>query len=311
MSKILFISGSIGLGHIGRDLAITEALKRINPNVDIFWLAEDPAGMVVKQAGENLLAESKLLGKGNQQLEKIANEYQVNLVKWTMGMRKNWAENAKLVKEIVEKYEFDLVVGDETYELLIAILGDKNYKSYQFAMIYDFIGIDTVTSNPIDHISAYMVNRLWAQALQLGKDVADLSLFIGQIDDIPNRKFGFMLPNRRDLAAQTVHFVGYITSFNPKDYEDKEKIRRNLGYDDRLLVICSIGGTSAGKELLDLCSQAYLIARESIAGLHMVLVCGPNLQTDLVKAPEGVEVRGYVPNLFMHLAAADLAIVTG
>jgi UDP:flavonoid glycosyltransferase YjiC (YdhE family) len=43
----------------------------------------------------------------------------------------------------------------------------------------------------------------------------------------------------------------------------------------------------------------------------MVLVCGPHLSPDTIQAPEGVTVKGYVPELFKHLAAADLAIVTG
>jgi len=43
----------------------------------------------------------------------------------------------------------------------------------------------------------------------------------------------------------------------------------------------------------------------------MVLVCGPRLAPATVHAPAGVEVRGYLPRLFEHLAACDLAIVQG
>ncbi len=41
----------------------------------------------------------------------------------------------------------------------------------------------------------------------------------------------------------------------------------------------------------------------------MVLVCGPRLSPDSLDVPEGVEVRGYVPALYEHFAASDLAIV--
>jgi predicted glycosyltransferase len=309
--RILFISGSLGLGHIGRDLEIAKALRTIDPSIEIAWLAEDPAGMVVTQAGERLLPESKLLGKGNAQLEDKAKGYQANLVKWTMQMRKDWASNAAVTADVLEKQHFDLVVGDETYELLIAIVGNSDFKKFPFVMIYDFLGIDSVSGSPIDSVSAYMVNRLWVKALKAGKSVADLSLFIGEVEDVPNKKFGLMLPNRRELAAKTLDFVGYVVPFDPSEYADKAKVRNLLGYDEEPLVICSIGGTSAGRELLVLCSKAYPILKRELPGLRMVLVCGPRLSPASIKVSEGVEVKGYVPELYKHLAAADLCVVTG
>jgi len=43
----------------------------------------------------------------------------------------------------------------------------------------------------------------------------------------------------------------------------------------------------------------------------MVLVCGPRLAPESVKAPKGVEVLGYLPNLYRHMGASDLCIVSG
>ena len=120
-----------------------------------------------------------------------------------------------------------------------------------------------------------------------------------------------MLPNRRKLAIKSLDFLGYILSFNPEDYRDKDTIRKTLGYGNEPLIVCSIGGTAVGKELLDLCAQAYPLIKEKLPGLQMVLVCGPMLKPELVQAPKGVYVRGYVPELYKHLATADLCIVTG
>jgi UDP-N-acetylglucosamine:LPS N-acetylglucosamine transferase len=41
----------------------------------------------------------------------------------------------------------------------------------------------------------------------------------------------------------------------------------------------------------------------------MVLVCGPRIDPTTVEAPSGVEVRGYVPRLYEHLAVCDVAVV--
>lgn len=41
--RILYISGSIGLGHANRDLAIARELRNQNPSAEIMWLAGEPA----------------------------------------------------------------------------------------------------------------------------------------------------------------------------------------------------------------------------------------------------------------------------
>jgi len=105
--------------------------------------------------------------------------------------------------------------------------------------------------------------------------------------------------------------VGYIFPFTPKENPDKRKIRAKLNYGEGPLVICSIGGTSIGKELLMLCGQAYPIIRKEFPDLRMLIVCGPRHVADSLKVPEGVEIRGYVPALYEHFAASDLAIVQG
>jgi UDP:flavonoid glycosyltransferase YjiC (YdhE family) len=43
----------------------------------------------------------------------------------------------------------------------------------------------------------------------------------------------------------------------------------------------------------------------------MVIVCGPRIDPASVRAPAGVDVRGYVPRLYEHFAACDAAVVQG
>jgi predicted glycosyltransferase len=67
--KILFVSGSIGLGHVGRDLEIAQALRKLCPDIEISWMAESPASEVLQKAGEKLLPEASQLSSGNIELE--------------------------------------------------------------------------------------------------------------------------------------------------------------------------------------------------------------------------------------------------
>lgn len=50
--RVLFISGSIGLGHAARDLAIAGELRRLDPAIEIDWLAGDPARRLIEDARE-------------------------------------------------------------------------------------------------------------------------------------------------------------------------------------------------------------------------------------------------------------------
>ena len=311
MKKVLFISGSLGLGHVGRDLEIAKMLRQLSPEIQISWLADNPATTVLEQAGEKLLPETQMLTHGNKELENSAKSHGANLTRWVMNMRKNWSKNAEIVIDLIHKYNFDLVIGDETYDLIIDLLRDPSQKQFPFVIIYDFLGLDRVTSNPIDAIVTYYTNRIWVKTITKEPPLSEKIIFIGEMEDIQDKKFGVFLPNRRKLAETYFDFVGYILTFNPKDYMAKMKIRKKLGYGKAPLGFCSIGGTSAGKALLDLSMKAYPLIRKEIPDFEMVMVLGPEVSLNSVKPTDGVKIVGYLPELYKHLAASDLAIVTG
>jgi predicted glycosyltransferase len=312
VKKVLFISGSIGLGHVTRDLAIADELRRRNPGVEISWLASSPASDMIKGAGEMLLPEADQWADDNLPAENAAlgKGFQLNLLKYLLLAREEWENNVKVFKQVTEKEPFDLIVGDETYEIAVALKKNPSLKKAFFVMIYDFVGMDSMTRNPKEKLGVYIWNRIWAKDYKKASRFVDASLFVGEKEDIPDNKLGFLLPNRRTWARyRDVKFTGYILPFNPADYADKDKIRAKLGYGEETLVVCSIGGTSVGKELLELCGGAFTNVRDKIPGLRMILVCGPRLSPQSLSVPTGVEVRGYVPNLYEHFAASDLAVI--
>ncbi|HEY8861591.1 MAG TPA: glycosyltransferase, partial [Candidatus Limnocylindria bacterium] len=52
-------------------------------------------------------------------------------------------------------------------------------------------------------------------------------------------------------------------------------------------------------------------AARRVNGLRMIAVAGPRIDPAAIAAPAGVEVRAFVPDLYRHLAACDLAVVQG
>jgi predicted glycosyltransferase len=120
-----------------------------------------------------------------------------------------------------------------------------------------------------------------------------------------------MLPNRREVARRYANCVGYSLGFDPAEIEDRVSLRSRLGYGPEPLILVTIGGTAAGAPLLRRAAEAYPLMRKRTPGLKMVVVNGPRVPLDYVPGGDGLTVKGLVPNLFEHLAAADLVITAG
>ncbi|MFC1502300.1 glycosyltransferase [bacterium] len=310
--NILFISGSCGLGHVTRDMAVANALRKLHPDIKISWLASYPAIQALQEAGEYLIPETEEYASVSCPAERAAKGTHLNLLEYLIKSKKEWNKNFEIYKKINSQGKFDLIIGDETYEISAGMKKELVEKTAPYVVIYDFVGLDAMTKNPKEWFGIYMWNRIWSKHFKKGiAHPADLILLVGVEEDIPDKSFGFLLPNRRAWAKSLCQFVGYIFNFNPKDYSDKAKIRSKLKYGKESLIVCSIGGTSIGKGLLELCSQAYPILKEKIPDVHMVLVCGPRLSTEALDIPQGIEVKEYVPDLFEHFAACDLAVSLG
>ena len=310
--KILYISGSLGLGHITRDLAIADQLRRQNSDIEISWLAAHPASLLIEEAGEHLLPEAGQFSNDNIPAEQAASGPQLNLLKYLTKASKAWKNNVEVYNRVTGKERYDLTIGDETYEIIVALDKHPALKTEPFVMIFDFIGLDAMTNNPLEWLGIYIWNRIWSKGYKQGRaPVFDLGLFVGEKEDVPDKRFGLMLPNRRDWAENLLQFIGYIFPFMPDNYEDKAKIRAKLNYGKETLIVCAIGGTSIGRELLKLCGRTYPLIKERFKDLRMILVCGPRIAADSLSVPSGVEVREYVPDLYEHFAASDLAIVQG
>jgi predicted glycosyltransferase len=73
----------------------------------------------------------------------------------------------------------------------------------------------------------------------------------------------------------------------------------------------TVGGSGVGADLLRRVVDAIPGAARKVPGLRMVVVAGPRIDPAALPARPGLEVREYVPQLYRHLAACDLAIVHG
>jgi predicted glycosyltransferase len=142
--------------------------------------------------------------------------------------------------------------------------------------------------------------------------VRDRSVFVGDPDDVVDLDFGPGLPSIRSWTEQHYDFAGYIGGIELIADEDRAGIRAELGYrpDERVCVV-SVGGTGVGSALLRRVIAAAGELHRDVPDLRLLLVAGPRIDPDSLPAADGIEVRGFVPDLWRHLAACDIAIVQG
>jgi predicted glycosyltransferase len=307
---ILFVSGSIGLGHVTRDLAVARALKARHPEVKIHWLANGPARMVLENTGERITPASEEYPDANVAAERAAKGQRLNVYRHGSIMGPIWLRSIELFKKIVTEASYDLVVADEAFEISYFMSRDRKIPKPPYVEIVDFVGIEPVTPNPRELVKCYIMNWVWSRTLNKTHPKYK-TLFVGEPEDIPDERFSLFLANRRASAKKSCVFVGYILDFDPQKLPSRKTVRESLGYGDEPHVICSTGGTTIGGELLHLFARAFPLVQERLRKVRMTAVCGPLIPKSRIHAPEGVEVRGYVPNLYEHFAACDLAVVQG
>ncbi|HTY46769.1 MAG TPA: glycosyltransferase [Methanomassiliicoccales archaeon] len=298
-----------------RDLAIVKAFRELMPEVEVVWLASEPAATVLRAAGERLLPESGAYGDDTADVERVAKGFKVNLTDHMMAGGRAWPKQFVRFMEIVKREKPDLIVADEAAEVNVGSAeGTLGPQLPPTIMIFDFMKIYATTKNPKDLLTAWMINRYYHKAYKRKQEEWErkhVAVFLGYPEDIPDEKLGLFLMNAREGAKKGFVFVGDIVRFDPSALADQAEMKRSLGYGSEPLIVCSVGGTNVGRPLLELCAKAFPILRSKIPNARMVLVTGPRIDPGSIAASEGVEVKGYVPDVYKHFAAADLAIVQG
>jgi pimeloyl-ACP methyl ester carboxylesterase/predicted glycosyltransferase len=311
--RALYVSSPIGLGHAQRDVAIARELRRLHPDLEIDWLAQDPVTRVLEAEGERIHPASAHLANESHHIESESAEHDLHCFQALRRMDEILAANFMLFHDVVRDERYDLWIGDEAWELDYYLHENPREKRVPFAWLTDFVGFLPMddgdererfvtadyNADMVDHVA----NR---------PEVRDQALFVGNPDDIVPERLGPELPMIRDWTERNFDFTGYVTGFDPADLGERTKLRAELGYgDDELLCIVTVGGSGVGAHLLRRVIAAFPQAKERVPELRMIVVAGPRIDPESLPSHAGLEVVPYVHNLYRHLAACDLAVVQG
>jgi pimeloyl-ACP methyl ester carboxylesterase/predicted glycosyltransferase len=311
--KALFVSSAIGLGHVQRDLAIAREMRARHPDLEIDWFTVHPASTYLEREGERVHPIALRLANESRHFENMAGEHDLQAFFALRTMDEVMARNFLVFKDLLDAEHYDIVIGDEAWEVDYHYHENPELKRQPFVFLTDFVGCLPMeegnereaflcadrNADDIEHVARYP----W---------IRDRAIFVGNPEDVPQRPFGPGLPDIREWTKRNYAFTGYALPFDPASVADTQALRQRHGYrPDEKLVIAAVGGTAVGAPLLKRIAEAFPLMKRQVPELRMVLVAGPRMPREAFPALDGLDVLPYVHNLFEHLACSDLALVQG
>ena len=311
--RALYVSSPIGLGHARRDVAIAEELRKLVPDLEIDWLAQDPVTRVLEAEGERIHPGSAQLANESHHIRSESCEHDLHVFQAWRRMDEILLANFMVFHDVVREEQYDVWIGDEAWELDYYLHENPEEKRAAYVWLTDFVGwLPMPDGGEREAFLTSDYNAEMIEHIARFPRVRDRAIFVGNADDIVPDRFGDSLPPIRDWTEDHYEFAGYVTGFDPAEFADREALRADLGYrPDEKICIATVGGSGVGENLLRRVIAAFPEAKERVPELRMVIVAGPRIDPSTLPVADGLEVRAYVHELYRHLAACDLALVQG
>jgi pimeloyl-ACP methyl ester carboxylesterase/predicted glycosyltransferase len=310
--RALFVSSPIGLGHARRDLALATALRRIVPDLQIDWLTQEPVTSLLLERGESIHPRSRQLASEVTHVEAESHSatHDLHAFQAFRRMSEILVANFLTFLDAARDVPYDLWIADEGWDVDYFLHENPELKTAPYVWLTDFVGLLPMLPGE----GVYTADRNAEMIEQVARfpRVRDLALFVGNPADVVPDRFGPNLPEIREWTDSHYDFPGYLQYFDPAAYVDRATLRKRLGFESgEPIVVAAVGGTGVGRGLLQRFIQAMPEVRNAVPGLRMLVVAGPRIDPAGLPTAEGVEVRGYVPDLFEYMAACDLSLVQG
>ena len=311
--RALYLSSPIGLGHARRDIAIARELRTLRPDLRIDWLAQDPVTRVLEHEGERIHPASRYLVSESAHIESESAGHDLHCFQAWRRMDEILTANFMVLHDVLDDEPYDLVIGDEAWEADHYLHENPELKRGAFAWLTDFVGwLPVPGTDRNEAVLTADYNAEMIEHIDRYPWVRDRSIFVGNPEDIVPDAFGPGLPVIRDWTEQHFAFSGYVTGFAPGGIDRAER-RDELGFGpDEVVCIATVGGSSVGTALLRAVIDAFPLAKAKLPELRMLAVTGPRIDPGAFDGDlDGLDVVGFVPDLYRYLAACDLAIVQG
>lgn len=312
--RAIYVSSPIGLGHARRDVAIARELRKLVPNLQIEWLAQDPVTRFLEANGEAIHPASALLANESRHIEDESAAHRLHVFEAFRRMDEILLSNFMVFLEAVTAKDYDIWIGDEAWEIDHYLHENPELKRAAYVWLTDFVGwlpMPGLGERDVALTADY--NAEMIEHVERFPWVRDRAIFIGRPEDVVPGTFGPGLPEMPAWTRRHYQFTGgYILGPDQPSADDRQELRDRFGFrDGETVCIASVGGSGVGSQLLGQLMQAFPRARQRIPGLRMIAVAGPRVDVASLPSVEGVEIRGFEPDLNLQLAACDIALTQG
>ena len=189
--RALYVSSPIGLGHALRDVAIAAELRRHHPDLQIDWLAQHPVTEVLRTHGERVHPASAWLANESAHVEDEAGEHDLHCFQAIRRMDEILVNNFTVFDDVVDDEHYDLVIGDEAWDIDYFLHENPELKRFAFAWMTDFVGWLPMPDggDPEAALTADYNAEMIEQRARYRR-IRDRSIFVGDPDDIVPDSFG-------------------------------------------------------------------------------------------------------------------------
>ncbi|MCY7301947.1 MAG: alpha/beta fold hydrolase [Thermoleophilia bacterium] len=311
--RALLVSSPIGLGHAWRDVAIAQELRRLQPGLEIEWLAQDPVTRVLAECGEKIHPASSLLAGESAHITAASSGHELPVFQAWREMDEILVANFMLFHDVAREGRYDLWIGDEAWEVDYFLHENPELKTARYCFLTDFVGwlpMPEGGAREAELTADY--NAEMIRQIERFPGVRDLALFVGDADDIVPERFGPGLPEIRSWTEEHFEFSGYVLPNHQADLPPREKLRAEFGWaPEETVVVVAVGGSGVGSNLLARAIEAHLLLSSRVERLRTILIAGPRIDPSSFEVPDGVELLSYVHAAGRLLAASDAALVQG
>ena len=280
--RALYLSSPIGLGHARRDLAIAEQLRRLHPDLQIDWLTQHPVTRVLEEAGERVHPASRVAAPTSRRTSRHeSGEHDLHVVpghpaRWT----RSWSTTSWSSTTSSSETPYDLVIGDEAWDVDYFLHENPELKRFSFAWLTDFVGwLPMPDGGEREAAADRRLQRRDARAASPLPADPRPQIFVGNPDDIVDDAVRSG-PAERSASGPTRTTTSRATSraSSRRRRRRRQRSRRELGYGpDDVLCVVAVGGSGRRRALLRRVLDAVPAGPARVPALRFLVVTGPRI----------------------------------
>ena len=256
---------------------------------------------------------SACLAAESAHIEAEAGEHDLHAFQAIRRMDEILVNNFHVFDDLVAEREYDAWVGDEAWDLDHFLHENPRLKRAPFVWMTDFVGwLPMPDGGEHEAALAADYNAEMVEHVARYPGLRDRSVFVGDPDDVVaglTRSRAARHP-RVDRGALRVHRLRDGGAAVARGARTAPREARLPPGRDRA-AWCRSAGPASGQRCSSGSPTRTTPARARVPSLRMLVVTGPRIDPASVKQRDGLEVTGFVPDLDLHHAACDVAVVQG